>query len=206
MKNVIIVGAGKFGREVYSWIKQCPNLSFKGFLDNRSDVLNKYNYKEKIIESAETYSPNENDLFICAIGDIKIRKYLCEILEQKGAKFTNLIHPSVILGENISLGTGIIICPGCILSCDVTIGNHVILNMGVTIAHDVIIKDYCQINPRATLNGTVLIEEGVEVGSNACILPDITLYKNSKIGAGSIIIKDAESNSTIFGNPGKKIR
>lgn len=202
--NLIIIGAGKFGREVYSWAKQ-QGHNIIGFLDNRPQILNNYNYPIKIIESAETYYPKDNDCFVCAIGDPKIKKYICSILESKGAKFINIIHPTAILGENVKFGIGNIFCPYSIFSCDITIGNHVAVNFHTAVAHDVIIKDYCQINANITINGNVTIKEGVQIGSNACMLPGSIAEEYSIVGAGTVVTKYVPPNKTIFGVPGKII-
>lgn len=208
-KNLIIVGAGKFGREVYSWSLKSKYYGWEkiiGFLDNRINILDNYNYKcSPILGSAETYIPKENDVFVCAIGEPKIKKNICEILINKEAKFTNVIHDTVIIGKNVDIGVGNIICPYVVMSCDIKIKNHVAINFHTAIAHDVIIENYCQINGNCTINGNATIKEGVQIGSNACMLPNSIAEEYSTIGAGTVVMKVAQAHRTIFGVPGKII-
>jgi FlaA1/EpsC-like NDP-sugar epimerase len=46
MKNLYIVGAGGFGRELYGWINQSPEFKSKykilGFLDDNSQALERF--------------------------------------------------------------------------------------------------------------------------------------------------------------------
>ena len=53
MKNVIIVGAGGFGREVYNYVEDCikagAQWQIKGLLDDNPHALDSYNYPNKTI-------------------------------------------------------------------------------------------------------------------------------------------------------------
>ncbi|GAJ11396.1 unnamed protein product, partial [marine sediment metagenome] len=52
MYNIIIVGAGGFGREVYLWAKDSfskDQYKIKGFLDDNPKILNNYNMDIGII-------------------------------------------------------------------------------------------------------------------------------------------------------------
>jgi len=60
--NIIIVGAGGFGREVYLWTKDSfPKGKYyiKGFLDDDKRALDKFNLDITIIGDIDSYLPNE---------------------------------------------------------------------------------------------------------------------------------------------------
>ena len=68
-KELIIVGAGGFAKEVLAWLPgtlQFPNLIFKGFLD---DELTSSDFG-----CIKKFQPNDNQVFICTIGDSKNRE------------------------------------------------------------------------------------------------------------------------------------
>ena len=98
MKNVIIVGAGGFGREVYNYVEDCIKAGvqwqIKGFLDDNLNALDDYKYPTSIISSISDYIPEENDVFICGLGNPKTKKDVVEKLLARGAKFETLVHPS----------------------------------------------------------------------------------------------------------------
>lgn len=51
----------------------------------------------------------------------------------------------------------------------------------------------------------MLIHEKVFIDSKATILPQKEIEQNSIIGAGSVVIRKVKSNTTVFGNPAKRI-
>ena len=91
MKNLIIIGAGSFGREVAAFAPQCHGYGsewlLKGFIDSDVNRLNAYPGKEPIIGFVDEYMPQPADVFICAIGDTKVKKKYVLSLMEMGAVF-----------------------------------------------------------------------------------------------------------------------
>jgi hypothetical protein len=102
MKNLIIIGAGDWGLEIYSWIRQAKGYGldwqFKGFLDDDLDKLDskKYLADEKIISRIEEYEIEEEDVFVCAIANPSVKEKVVSVFSKKNARFINYIHNSVI--------------------------------------------------------------------------------------------------------------
>ncbi len=209
LRNLIIIGAGKFGREVYAWARQSRDYevqwNIKGFLDNRPDILTNYKYSVRIISSAEDYQPEQHDVFVCAISDVKIKQYLCKIIMNRGGEFVNIIHPTVVFGENVKLGNGVILTPNVVVSSDSTVGDFVAVNLNTTVGHDVVIGDYCHINPNVSIGGQATLKEAVSIGSNSAILPEAVLEQFAVVGAGSVVLKKVNAYTTVFGVPAKSI-
>lgn len=178
---------------------------FKGFLDSRTDILKSYDYDAPILAAPEDYIPVPDDLFVCALGVPNQVKHYCDLLLDRGARFTNIIHPTVVFGDNVKLGLGVILCPAAVVSCDVTIGNFVGVNIHVSVGHDVVIGDYCQINPNVSLGGRAVLKEEVSVGSNAVVLPNAIIECGAVIGAGSVVLRKVNAHQTVFGVPAKPI-
>lgn len=209
LKNLIIINAGNFGREVFSWAEQMPGCGvewrIKGFLDSRRDILAGHNYDVPILASPEDYIPAGEDFFICALGDPAEKKRYCKLLLNRGGKFTNIIHPTVVLGKNVKLGNGVILCPNVVVSCDAIIGNFVGVNLLTSVGHDVVIDDFCQINPNVSIGGGSVLREAVTVGSNAVILPKATVEEFAVVGAGSVVLRKVKAHQTVFGVPAKPV-
>jgi len=209
VKNLVIIGGGKFAREVYAWAKQSRahgvDWQIKGFLDSRRQILDGYNYPVDVLGDPESYTPMPDDLFVCAVGSPHAKKNYCDMLAARGAQFTNVIHPTVVMGENVKIGKGVILCPYVVVSCDVSIGNFVSVNLHVALGHDVKISDYCQINPNASMGGTSTLKEGVTVGSNAAILPDAVVEEYAIVGAGTVVLKRVNAGQTVFGVPARPV-
>lgn len=208
MKDLIIVGAGGFGREVLQWTKHCnqseTKWNIKGFIDDNMQSLDNYECDFKIIDTIKSYIVKENDYFAIAIAIPNVKKKIIEILKEKGAKFATIIHPTAIVGEFCEIGEGIIITPNAKISPNVKIGNYVTL-LGSGVGHDAVIGDYCTITGNCSVNGHVKIEEGVFIGSNSCIAPGKKIGAWSTVAMGSMVILNVKPNTKVMGNPARKI-
>ena len=153
----MIIGAGKSGREIYTWAEQAiaagQPLRIKGFLDSRTTVLDGFTYDAKILGAVDTYEIEEDDVFIGAIGDPRQKRVYYSPVGERGGQFINLIHPSAVIGSNVQLGSGIVMAPFSVITADVRIGNHVTIGSFSNIGHDVVIGDWCQISSHCGVNG-----------------------------------------------------
>lgn len=205
MKNLIIISAGQYGREALTWAAQAiekgAELRIKGFLDDRSNILNGFNYEVGIIGDVEAYHIQENDVFIGAIGDTFAKaKYYSPIIN-RGGEFINVIHPLANIGKNVEMGKGILMAPFSSVTSDIHLGDHVSIGAFSNVGHDAIVGNWCQINSHCGINGNVKLGEGVFLGSHACIVPKITLGNWAFVGAGSVVVRDVNQGVKVFGNP-----
>jgi sugar O-acyltransferase (sialic acid O-acetyltransferase NeuD family) len=209
MKNLLIIGARGFGREVYSLATQTKEFNkewtIKGFLDDKADALDGFNNYPEIISSVEDYEVQEDDVFICALGDTVQKKKYISMIIGKGGRFINIIHPTAIVSTNTKLGVGTIICPFTYVSNDIKMGNFVTIQTHAAVGHDTTIGDYAQINALTFFGGYSRIEEGVTVNPGAMVAPKKKVGENSTIGLNSAVIKDIKPNCTAYGNPAKEI-
>ena len=204
-QDLIIINAGHFGREVYTWAEQTilhgAPLAIKGFLDDRPGILQGLDHYGPILSSVEEYFPEHNDVFLCAIGEPKVKKDYCSQVLTKGGSFATLIHPTALVGPGVRIGAGSIICPFTQLSCEITIGRFVTLGTFSSVGHDSVIGDYCQISGHCGVNGNAIIEEGAFLGSHAVILPHARVGGRAYVGAGSVVLKRVNPGTKVFGNP-----
>ncbi|MBQ9363843.1 MAG: acetyltransferase [Bacteroidaceae bacterium] len=209
MKNLLIIGARGFGREVYNLAVDCINkgldICIKGFLDDKSDALDGYNNYPPIVSTVEDYEIQKDDVFICALGDVLYKRKYSEYMLQKGAEFISLIHPSVRIGMNTHLGTGCIIRTQADISCDVKIGDFVTI-MGYSIlGHDARVGNYCHLGAHTFMGGYSILEDQVTLHPNVKVMPHKKVGSNSIMGIGSIVMTNIKPNITAFGSPAKKI-
>jgi sugar O-acyltransferase (sialic acid O-acetyltransferase NeuD family) len=204
MKKLIIIGARGYGREIFG-IAQDSGFEVKGFLDDKSEALDVFYGYPSIISSVENYTIENEDFFICALGDVKYKKKYIDIIIKKGGIFTNVIHPTSTINRNVKLGFGIIICPFVYVGCDTEIGNFVTIQANSSIGHDVKIGDYSQINSQSFIGGFSTLGEQVTMYPCSSVVPKKRVGNCSNIGINSSLLGNIPDNTTIFGNPGKKI-
>jgi sugar O-acyltransferase (sialic acid O-acetyltransferase NeuD family) len=212
MKNLVIIGARGFGREVYWLAKACikdqsqmasRELTVKGFLDDHSEALQGMPNYPPILGSVEHYVPESNDVFVCALGSVVARRKYTEMILKKGGEFISLIHPTAKISENAKVGTGCILLGEVGLSCEVVLGDFNVLQYGCLFGHDVRVGNFCHFNARVFLGGGVFVGDGVTVNVNAIIHPRKKIGDHATIGAGCFVIRNVKPESTVFGNPAK---
>ncbi|MFB9274552.1 acetyltransferase [Cohnella cellulosilytica] len=205
LKELIIVGAGSFGREVLCWARDIHQNKWKvkGFIDDNLNSLNAYNIDVPVVSRITGYQPDLNEVFVCAIAKPDIRLKITADLENKGAEFVNIIHPTSVIGGNNQIGTGNILCPYSVITTNVTIGNHVIVNLHSSIGHDVVIEDGVTLSAHCDITGFVQLEKGVFLGSGARLLPSARAEQFSVIGAGCVVLKHVKAHKTVFGVPAR---
>ena len=210
MKDVIIVGAGGFGREVYGYIedaiKNGAQWRIKGFLDDNPAALDKYDYPVKTIFPLSQYQPAEGDVFACAIGTPKIKKAVVEKLKARGAKFTTLVHSSAFVGRNVSIGEGCVVCPNCVLTCDCKIGDFVMLNVGTSVGHDSQIGAWATLSSHCDVTGFAQVGEGAFFASSVAVIPSSKVGDWARVGINSSVIIKVRDGSNVFGNPAVKLK
>lgn len=209
MKNLIIIGARGFGREVYDLAIQCAGFNIeyvvKGFLDDKADALAGFENYPEIIGSVEAYEIVENDVFVCALGSIKWKKHYTELILNKGAQFINLIHPSTTLNTNAVVGTGLIVFMNSNISNDCTIGDFVTIQGYVGLGHDTRIDKWSHLSAYSFTGGFVVLEEEVLLNTRATVLPHVIVRKGATVGASSLVIRNVKEGTTVFGVPAKKL-
>lgn len=208
-KNLWIVGAGGFGREVYSMSASARGAGAEwrvaGFLNDIPDALDGFPGLPPICGGTD-YQPREDDVFICAIGDAAGRRQVCAKLHARGARFINLIQPHALIAGSAQLGEGIIIEAFTGIGAQSRIGDFSSILGHVNIAHDVVLGAGVQVSPFASLLGRVEIGDEVLVGSHAVILPGVKVGAGATIGAGAVVVKNVPAGETVFGVPAVRLK
>lgn len=125
-----------------------------------------------------------------------------------------VIFPEAQIGDNCN------ICANVLIENDVVLGNNVTVKSGVQLWDGITIEDDVFIGPNATFTNDLyprsknpdwemkktIIKKGASIGANATILCGITIGENAMIGAGSVVTKDVPAGELWYGNPAKSIR
>ena len=112
------------------------------------------------------------------------------------------------------------ICSHVFIENDVLIGDRVTIKSGVQLWNGLIIEDDVFIGPNVTFTNDMyprskqypdqylvtIIKKGASIGGGSVILPGITIGTNSIIGAGSVVTKSVPTNAVVYGNPAQIAR
>jgi len=208
VKDLYIVGAGGFGREVYSWLqdeaKLLQDYNFRGFLDDNAGALDDFGLDAKVVAPISGFKSFDNSVFICGIGAVAHKKRLCEPMILNGAVFLTLVHPSVVMGRNVKLGTGVVLCPRVTLTCDIELGAMVMINCHSSAGHDVKIGAWSTVSAHCDLTGGTEVGVGAFLGSGCRLLPTKKVGDGGTVGAGAVVIRNVPDCARVFGNPARE--
>ena len=217
MKDIVIFGAGGFGREVQWLIERInerdsrtngvPTWNLIGYIDDvveKGTQINGYYVLGKSDFLSDRTSPLA---VVCAVGISKVRKkIIAKIIGNKNLYFPNLIDPSVQLSNYMEFGRGNIICAGTILTVNIKIADFCIINLDCTIGHDDNLSSYVTIYPSVNISGCVDIGERAEIGTGVQIIQGLTVGAGTIIGAGAVVLNTLPEDCTAVGIPCKPIK
>lgn len=206
MKHLIIIGARGYGREIFHFAKESigygTDFVIKGFLDDKSDALNGYEGYPPILDSVEDYRIEDDDVFTCALGDVRYKSKYVNLILSKGGEFINIIHNSSRIYPNTKIGRGCIICPNVHISCDIMIGDYVTIQPYSVIGHDAVIGNMCHLNCYSFMGGFSSIGDSVTMNTGAILHPKKHVANNVVIGGGAFVIRNIKKEGvTVVGNP-----
>ena len=123
----------------------------------------------------------------------------------------------VIILAGARIGRDCNINAACLIEGDVVVGDRVTLKSGVQLWNGLRIGDDVFIGPNATFTNDrrprskvypetfqkTFLESGCSIGANATILGGITIGARAMIGAGSVVTRDVPAGELWYGNPAR---
>ena len=209
MKDIVIIGAGDFGREV-AWLIEGINkvnetYKIVGFLDDDVKKIGKDFNGYTCLGSVKQLIEINNNRPVCsviAMQDGSVRRSIVEKLNNFN-DWETLIHPLANVSEILSIGKGNIICAGSTISVNTHIGNHCVFNISSILGHDCEISDYVSVMSGACVCGHVMIGEEAFLATNCTVLPGRCIGRRAKIGAGSVVLRNVKNDISVMGVPAK---
>lgn len=196
MKKALI-GAGGFADEIKAHMKE---FEMPCFVDDSY-----YKENNKNILPLSKFDPNEYQVLV-AIGDSSSRKELVNRLPKKTKYFTFIHSSAQIIGNDVMIGDGSVICAGVIITTNCIIGKHAHLNLHTSIGHDCRIGDYFTTAPGARVSGNNNIGECVYIATNSSTKQKLKICDNVIVGMNATVVKDIIEPGTYVGVPVKKIK
>jgi len=211
MKNLVLIGGGNQAHYTIDIIEKENKYNIVGIIDSINKVgSDRFGYKilgrqENIKEIVEKYNI---DVGIISIGDNWSRYYVYNQIIDKipNFEFVNAIHPSVIIGNDVQLGVGIVAMAGCIFNPKSVIGGFTFFATGAQVEHDCLIDEFASISAGSITGGFVKLGKFSAITLGVTVIDRVEIGKNTVVGAGSLVVKSLPENVLAYGNPCKIIR
>jgi sugar O-acyltransferase (sialic acid O-acetyltransferase NeuD family) len=211
--EVVVVGAGGFGRETLDVIEahnagaSPDQVIVIGVVDDNPSEINLdrlqargYRHLGGVSHVLETVPAAG---YVLGVGNSAGRRNLSAAFDLKGWAAVTVVHPAAVLGSRSRIADGAVICGGVQLSTNTLVGNHVHLNPNATVGHDTVLEDFVSVNPAATISGQVTVGAGALVGAGAVILQGLSVGADSVVGAGACVTRSVAPNTTVVGVPAR---
>jgi len=129
---------------------------------------------------------------------------------------TNVWQFCVIL-PGAKIGGECNICSHCLIENDVVIGDRVTIKSGVQLWDGLRLESDVFVGPNVTFTNdlfprskqhlekfqSTVVEQGASIGANATILAGVTIGKLAMVGAGAVVTKNVPPHAIVVGNPAR---
>lgn len=211
MKDIVIIGAGGFGRETVDTVRaineETPTWRILGVVDDAPSLENLARLEALGLTHLGDMDtlPRQASVAIC-IGDPRTRERVVAAMSARPVEFPTLLHPSTTTGSLFVHGEGLITLASVSIGTNVAVGDHVHLNAHAVIGHDVRVDDFVSVNPNATVSGDCCIRRGALLGASSTVLQEITIGTQVTVGAGACVIRDVADEQVVVGVPAHPIQ
>jgi sugar O-acyltransferase (sialic acid O-acetyltransferase NeuD family) len=211
-QELLIFGAGGFGREVASWAHRAEwqGRGFKvaGFVDDNLVAAELNGFPVLTLATAAELHPDAGVLG--TVGQPRVRERMIAKAAELGLRPTApLLHPSIEYDQQyVTFGEGVVVCAGSILTVNIEVEPHVQINLDCTVGHDAVLQAYSTLSPGVHISGNVILEVCSFLGTGAVTvqgLPErpLVIGADSVVGAGAVVTKNVAAGVTVVGIPAR---
>lgn len=209
MKDLIIIGAGVSGMNIFTIIQDINKINFEwnviAYMDQfKKDSITQFGIPifssfEEII-SEKNIVPEETYV-ISAIGSPKNRYKLMEQARERGFKIATIIHPIANISDHAKIEKGCVVCQFASIHPFAYIRKYSYIHTGDVIGPQVSIGESVTVNSLCAISANSKIGDRCYIGVGTKIIQGIIVGANSTIAAGSSVIKDVPKNCLVAGVP-----
>ena len=207
MNNILIYGAGGYGREVACIINKLAEWDLMGFYDDGFETGIDTGYGVVIGSISELNNVQEPIDVVLAIGNPEVANKIAARITNPLVSFPNIIDSDAYFydRDSLKIGKGNIIGPNASVSCNVTLGNFNVLNVFSQVGHDVVLGNHNVVMPSVNISGSVVIGDGNLFGVKSTVIQGIKIGNNVTLAPNSVLTRNAKDDKTYLGNPAKII-
>jgi sugar O-acyltransferase (sialic acid O-acetyltransferase NeuD family) len=203
-----IIGAGGHARTVVA----IAQAALGGAADSVAVLDVRFDATERLLGATLVAGPIRRSIdsvearsFVVAIGDNRQRAEWFAVLADLGRPIASLVHPSALIGPEVTIGRGTVVAAGAILGPCARIGEDCIVNHGAIIDHESVVGDHSHVAPGVRIAGRVTIGRFSMIGIGASVKDQLHIGEAVIVGAGSVVVDDVPDGATVIGVPARAV-
>lgn len=209
MTDLVIIGAGVFGREMARVIhrlvaQEGAQWNLLGFIDEEQtgEVEG-----VKVLGTLDDFLKMDASVqFFVADMDGNARQRIAETCKAAGFTGATIIDKVGAMAPSCEIGEGCYIGFNSYLSPAVKVGAFSILECNCIIGHDTVVGAYTTFRMRASLGGDSVIGSHNSLGIHSVIINLVNTPDHCDFAAGSCVIKNTSVSGYYEGVPAKLVR
>ena len=209
MNRLMLVAAGGLAREALAVERALGRFEQIRVVDENPDLWGGTVGGEPVVGGLDLVPEyDDHQLLVCA-GRGSSRRAIVRRLLAMGVghdRFARTIHPSVVVPDSCTVGTGSILLAGVVLTADVHVGDHVVVMPNATLTHDDVLEDFATVCAGVSLGGGVRVGQEAYVGMNAAVRQNLSLGAGSTLGMGAVLLQELPDHETWAGVPARPVR
>ncbi len=164
MKQLIILGAGGYGKTVADLAAQLNLYENIAFLDDGSNPPEVLGNCEAFRDFAAV-----DTQMVPAFGNNGLRLHWLKTLLDANIDVPTLVHPRAYVSPRATLGRGTVVLPMAVVNTGVRVGEGCIVNIGALIDHDTVVEPGVHLAPGAIVKAENRIPAGSKIDSGRVI-------------------------------------
>lgn len=180
-----------------------------GFIDDDRSLHGRECCGIGVLGGREILAENPDAFVLAVPGNptgFQRRREIIGSLNLDESRFATIMHPSVSVAPDATVGCNTIVMANAVISCGVRIGSHCVILPNTVISHDSSVGDYCCLGSNISVSGSVKIGAGCYIGSGTKMREDIAIGAGTLVGLGANVLSDIPAGVVAVGNPARIIK
>ena len=199
-RDIIIVGAGGFGREAAWTIERLGGQGAEwriiGFADDDPALAGTSVEGYPVLGSVEKASlDHPGAAMFVAIGDNATRERIYRRL--RGHDFPALIDPKAQISPTTEFKHGSFIGAGAVIQVGSELGKFTVVGSNAIVSHDAVVGDFVNIGPGSVIASGVKVGNAVSFFANASTMPWITIGEGATVSCGVGVKSDLAAGAEL---------
>ncbi|MDE0564735.1 acetyltransferase [Exiguobacterium sp. B2(2022)] len=206
MEWIVIFGAGGHAQVLIDILELMGIYRIAGIYDDHPELVGKFIYGYPVLGIIGPTTVIRKG--IIGIGDNDYRSAVahCVLKRMPDFEFISAVHPSAIIGKNVTIGPGVAVMAGSVVNPNTRLEAHSVVNTMSSVDHDCHLAPFSSVAPGAHLGGNVRLGERSFIGMGATVIHNIHIGSDTVVGAGATVVSNLPSQVIAFGTPAKVTR